>query len=414
MRESRAVVAIGFVAGIVLGGAATLLLRPTGAAMVAPSEHPAVHAAGETPPDPAAAPGKRDAGADGKLERIAAPGNDADELVSAALRTRAMAEIRRGWAESRKDAVPDEVMQRSLDSYCRTIIEAPAEMGRSAAKERSEKETRAAAVASGDAFAMLKQVGGDEPEVRELMRTPARFAELFRPQVGGATVDGRSIEGKKLDDGSVITFPAGVFAVSDFSTTRTPSPTDITVRGAGMDATLLVIAQGLSPRDGMARFAIEDCTVFAQSGITDVRGEPTVLALRRVRVVGFDCGTGSSVVFYTHMAAVLAQDCRFEGGYGRSPIHGCLINGQQPMLARFEGCVFARMALDYASEPTIVFANCSMTDLLRPLPRGPVYENCRSQVNELAQRSEWEALRASLTRDLNDLFPQWQQRLERR
>ena len=201
-----------------------------------------------------------------------------------------------------------------------------------------------------------------------------------------------------------------MFALPDLGRGREPFPSDVTVRGAGMDRTLLV-ARAQHPRGDLRRLAIEDCTVYADNALVDSR-QATVLALRRVRVVGFDCGAGSSVAIYASgTAAVLAQDCRFEGGYGRSPSSGNLINTDGTLLARFESCLFDRMGLQYVRAASTVFANCTMTDLLGQLPSGPVYENCRVQPNELYRLGQWQQVEETLRRDLDTLFPQWQQQL---
>lgn len=59
--------------------------------------------------------------------------------------------------------------------------------------------------------------------------------------------------------------------------------------------------------------------------------------LRRMRVVGFDCGAGGSVAFYTRACAILAQHCRFESGFGTNPEgYANLLRAGGAVAARFE------------------------------------------------------------------------------
>lgn len=326
-----------------------------------------------------------------------------------ALRDHAIAEARRGWQEVRGDAMPDDVLQRLLGDFEQQVRELPFVWGKRLAKEATTVEAKAAALANADALAILATVEGDEPEAAAFVAGP-RFATLFGARGGGNVVDGPSRKpDEPLAAGTVLTFPAGVFALGDLGRGNEPFPSDVTVRGTGMDATLLVV-DSLSARSVVDRFAIEDCTVFSDSGITDMRQHAAVLSLRRVRVVGFDCGAGGSAALYLFgKSALLAVDCRFEGGYGRAPGgYANLMDTRSLCLARFERCLFDRTSLTDAGA-TARFVGCELRELLGAAPTASTYENCRSTVIDPAR--QWDA--DYRRRDLNALFPQWQERLRR-
>jgi hypothetical protein len=344
-------------------------------------------------------------------ERVEPP-SVGDELVTEALRAHARRGIARGWAEARDDPVPDATVAELLAEFERTLLALPEALGKRSAEEQSELDRQARALAQADAVAWLEGLPPNEPELAAVARDPERFARLFQPQSSGAAVDGVGLgDDDPLVDGAVIVFPAGVFAVDDFARGRVPFPRDVTVRGAGMDATLLVM-EDLGPRGALERLTFEDCTVYtANCGVIDIRGGPTALTLRRMRVVGFDCGAGGSVAFYTRACAILAQHSRFESGYGTNPDGlANLLRAGEAVAARFEACTFERLDLADAAAPGAVFQGCRMIDLLAEPRSGPLYQDCTISVLPSEQR--WDE--ATRKRDLNDLFPAWQTRLVRR
>jgi len=77
-------------------------------------------------------------------------------------------------------------------------------------------------------------------------------------------------------------------------------PRDVTMAGAGIDATMLVLGGDLGTRDSLRNFAIRDCTVHTNNHyLFDQRVKPAAVRFERVRVVGFDMGAGASCVFGT-------------------------------------------------------------------------------------------------------------------
>lgn len=346
-----------------------------------------------------------------RLPAQAEPGSSEGPL-SAALRAYAATEIARGWREARSEEIPAEDARELLVEFETQVLALPFALGARAAREKTEGEVRANGLDLARPELWLSTLDERAPELRELARDPQRFESLFTPRAAASAVDGTALrEGDALAPGAVVQFPAGVFAVADLARGRDPFPSDLIVRGAGMNATLLVLDQ-LNPREALERFTLEDCTVFTTNcgAVSTSRGANT-LTLRRVRLTGFDCGAGGSYALYLRSAAILAVGCRFESGYGRNPGgYANLLRQSGPLVARFEGCTFERVDLAGAVRPGVVFSRCTMTELLDEPGEGPLYEACSITVMEPELR--WNA--EHRTRDLDLLFPGWEARLERR
>ncbi len=391
----------GALVGALCGLAGGLVLRAPGATTVAVGADVARHERGAAAPD-AATPGPGAAPA--PMQRLPAG------PVAADLDTFAAEEARRAWRAVRSDDLPDETLQRIVRDYELQVRELPAAWAARAAAEASEREQRAAALAGNDAVAALRALDGRDDDARAFAGSP-RFAGLFAPRGGGVNVDGvLHRQGQPVPTGAVLAYPAGVYEVGSLVPHSEPFPADVTLRGAGMDATLLVLEEQTVTRWPLERLRIEHCTVFCDS-IVDVRNQPASIVLSGVRVVGFDCGAGSAAAFglYGGIGALLVQNSRFEGGYGRAPqSYANLMDARGTCLARFEACVFDRVSLDNAG-PAVHFVGCVMQELLGAAPTGPVYENCRITVIDPQKQWDGEYRR----RNLDDLFPQWRERLRR-
>ena len=424
MKNPTLVLALMFLAGLLAGAAAVAL--SSGGATAARGRQRAADEASAPERTVPKEPASKDTAPKEAACELAGPGEprtapsaeprrvrDGDEgpLFSDALRSYARDEILRGWSETRRDPMPEDVLARLLSDYEELLRSAPALLGRKEAEAATLRDSQRTALERGSGVEWLRALKGNESEIADLPQAPERFAELFRPKSSGRLHDGTTLAADDvLGNGDVLTYPAGVFLVDDLARGRDPFPTDVTLRGAGMDATLLVMDE-LSPRSALERFSVEDCTVFADGGIADVRTDPTLLALRRVRVVGFDCGAGGSYALNLRGCALSAAQCRFESGYGRNPDgHANLIRDTTPLVARFDGCTFERVSLAGARLPSVVFAGCEMHELLDEPPEGPVYANCRITVLPREHAYDAEVRR----RDLNDLFPGWRERVQRR
>ncbi|MCE9595585.1 MAG: hypothetical protein K8S98_15465 [Planctomycetes bacterium] len=311
--------------------------------------------------------------------------------------------------------MPQETMTAGWNEFRSEVLALPDRIGTRLATEANAADALAAALAASDAFELLKLL--DETEAgpfENLVGDASAFAKLFECKSGGGgVVDGAALAREQrpdVVDGTELRHPAGVQRVDLNKLNRgTKFPRCLVVRGAGIDRTLLVW-ETLRTRDRVERIELSDLTLFA-TNVFDLRHDFATIVLERVRVVGFDCGAGSSAAFDTHGNALLARDCRIEGGYGRGPGDGRLFDVRTPaLLARFENCVLSRVAIEarlLRERSTVVFDHCAFLETTEPSetfvspPRGLVLVACRATSPNGDDDS------AQL--DLNDLFPGWRQ-----
>ena len=223
--------------------------------------------------------------------------------------------------------------------------------------------------------------------------------------------------GPSLADGVELQFPAGVYRLKGLMNVREgPFPRDVTVSGAGMDATLLVLRQDLNHRSRIRNLTLRDCTIHTDGNyLFDLRNEFGSMRLERVRITGFDMGAGASCVFKAPGTALYARGCRIEGGFGRSPGSGRLFDVRSDaLLARFEDCWFDTVNLDSSQirrGASVVYADCIMRNILDRSPQEaarPRNVLFPGTVIHYHDRDRGD----SLARDLNDLFPDWKERIE--
>ncbi len=335
-------------------------------------------------------------------------------LISAELRRYALDEIAAGWQEKRKDPIPEPLRDVGFQEFEGIVRRTPREIGRRLAGHQDDLD----ALASNDILTILRALdrGSLGPQL-ELIRDADRFRSFFRCS-GGGTVDGLAAfhanEDLHVDSQTTLDFAVGVHsAYSGWLSHMKPLPNCITVAGAGMDRTLLVMGD-LSTNGVVDRFSIRDCTVYTNDRyLFDLRREPAVLTFDHVRFCGFDMGAGSSCLLGTRATAVLATDCRFEGGYGHNPGSGTLFDVRtDALLARFERCSFSHMAWQSGwirPGATLIFAHCTFEDVFgskrsiqsdRP---GIVFDGCT-----VIPADPPDGRPAAL--DLNELFPDWRAR----
>lgn len=371
-------------------------------------------------------------------ERTAASPQD---LIGPQLREWARRVIREAWKGSRGDDIPDERLERGTRDFEIAVFSAPAAIGRRLAEERTREELLARDAHSGGAFALLDKLSKEPTPMPQLASDPAAMQALLARSSPETTVRAEVLGkklGDKLESGKTYSYPAGVFSVGiDFNGVQ-QVPQDVTIAGAGMDATLLVLDGDIYSAKVLQRFSIRDCTVFTNNHyLFDQRVAPATVLLEHVRVIGFDMGAGGSCAlsFSGDGLVLLARDCRFEGGYGRSPQHGRLMSMSSPaMVVRMEHCRIDRVALGADGAlggGTMAFWECTLTDLLDPQMRfaAPAQrlgyeETLRSSPGLVFQgttisffdNAAWNLAPTSWdvpTRDLNELFPGWKQALER-
>ncbi len=216
-------------------------------------------------------------------------------------------------------------------------------------------------------------------------------------------------EAGELVAGMVIRFGPGVHHLDERAFRGADGdslPADITVIGAGMDATLLALGD-ISIDSVVERLAFRNMTLDCENnGLFDLRNESMLLDLERVRIVRFDAGHGGCKIFGVTRGSVLrARDCQIVGGYGRSPGNGDIFR-RGPVIARFENCHF-ELVDDWPrlKNSRIHYKGCTFA-LLRKNPAdypvdGELYENC-SFSDPLGSP----AAEARMNKKLSDLF--WQ------
>ena len=363
-------------------------------------------------------------------ERVAASpsaGLRADDvLITPALRRRAEAELRRGWGSVRPDEMPQDDLGEGATKYEAIVLESPYSIGRQLGERRTKAEAALEDARTGGLFALLDALaaGGVGPLV-EVVRDAGRFEPFFaRDAEEGArsALDDREHPDALVGDGTTLTWPAGVFRVVNLMWEKSPYPRDVTLAGAGIDATMLVIGDGsgndalVTNGKSLRNFAIRDCTVHTNGNyLLYMHTLPVSVRFERVRFVGFDAGAGGSCLISAGALALTARSCRFEGGYGLVPSSGTLIDVRSDaVLCRFEGCTFSLLSLriwDWHPGATAVFLGCTLDRMLddamthAQLKPGVVFDGCSCSRFE----GTWDEVPKL---DLNALFPNWLQRIE--
>ena len=363
-----------------------------------------------------------------------------DDVLGARLREYARQGIRAAWKETRGDEISDERLESGMREFELAVLSLPAGIGRRLAEERTREELLARDARTGGAFALLAKLAETPTPLPELASDPAAMQALFARGSAESTLRaeglGKSLA-KQLESGKTYSYPAGVYPVEIDFNGVSPVPEEVTIAGAGMDATLLVLSGDIYADKPLKRFSIRDCTVFTNDNyLFDQRGAPATVLLERVRVIGFDTGAGSSCAlgFSGGGLVLLARDCRFEGGYGRSPQHGQLMDiRSSALVVRMERCRIDRTTLGadrlYPGS-TLAFWQCTLSDLLDPQVRFAGAEQRQAFEQSLRATAGLVFQATSITffdnaahdlaptswdvpaRDLNELFPGWKQALE--
>ncbi|MEM6671974.1 MAG: hypothetical protein AAF726_03970 [Planctomycetota bacterium] len=373
------------------------------------------------------APGPRTApsveGRDAGDRRTAGGETQAVGLFSAPLMEHAEKGIVQGWKQERSDDPTDEELVEGLDSFQGTTLTLPMAIGMRLARRRTESERAIEDIARGGLMDLLGRLESGEASgpYFDLVGDRAAFDQSFVAKSTGPALNAttalsqRELQNSEpVVDGSTLQFPAGVFALQEFGRYWDKRfPRDLTVRGAGKAATLLVLQSDVSADDVVHNLSFERCTVYTNGNyMFDVRDPSMSLTLREVRVTGFDKGSGSSCVFGTEALALRAIDCEFLGGYGRSPRSGQLFDVRHDgLLARFERCVVERTNPFHSigGGATVVFASCDLRDVWTHGTRVP--DNVRLDGTTLGWLDGQPG--DELKRDLNDLFPGWKEDLRR-
>ena len=108
----------------------------------------------------------------------------------------------------------------------------------------------------------------------------------------------------------MLSFPAGIHRLDERrlrGPRGEPFPTDVTIEGAGMDATLLRLSDISIPSD-VERLTIRDLTLDCENdGLFDLRSGDASLDIAGVRIVRFDASHGGCRIFTGDRGTVLVM-----------------------------------------------------------------------------------------------------------
>lgn len=344
------------------------------------------------------------------LDSSPAETRTSEGLISEALRKYALEGIDAGWHETRTDALPEPLLTQGFAEFQAVVLTRPREIGRRLAQRRGHEEK----LASDDPFALLEAIteGSLGPQVA-IVNDRERFSRLFAC-TGGPSINGLSLlpgtESSELPEGATVTYPAGLHDIEMLARKlQHKSPRCLSIRGAGMDNTLLQF-RSILVVDKLDRFELRDCTVMSSCDAIDLRAAG-VWRAERVRFIGFDCGAGGCGVFDVGRGGVLElESCRIEGGFGRNPGDGCLFDARSSaMLARIDHCTFDGLRLSsnqWGYGMTVVFDHCRMENMLdAALPIDHEEDGLVLIATTIGLRPEDAGRLAK--RDLAELFPAW-------
>ncbi|MEM9381119.1 MAG: hypothetical protein AAGB93_14300 [Planctomycetota bacterium] len=344
-------------------------------------------------------------------DRTPLPGDPEDEMFSRALLEHHASEFVRGWKTVRSDTPPEPVLTRSEALFRQSALLVSARMGENAAEDRTRSEELERSIADDDGPAMLEAFRRGDWEPDEDFFAGDTLERLTRAATSKASVDGvdfLSNREQRLEDGVTLTFGPGVFELDERRLRAADDdriPNDLTIVGAGRDATLLQMGD-LGARGSFERLTFRDITLDAQNdGLFDHRSDGATVSFRRARIVRFDAGHGGCTIFSLNGGVFLdANDLEILGGYGSSPGNGSLLDGRGT-IARFRNCRFELVEmrkLRSGNGARVEFSGCSFA-LFGPDPR----EWARSELvfNGCSYRLVERTADDDGSRSIQDLFP---------
>ena len=310
-------------------------------------------------------------------------GKGPDELFSAALIRHFESGFHKGWHEVRDDDPDEATLARGRETFEETVLGLPRDLGRSAGETAVRRDRLDAALRDGDGLTLIELAADGTWEPDDALEV---LDLCCAPREHSGTVDGDQFAGAgKVQKGLVIHFGAGVHTLSPRRLTPDrgePFPSDITIQGAGMDATLLNLEE-ISLRHPVERLAFRNLTIFTCDDYGfDLRNAGAVLDYEGVRSVGFDIGAGGSLCFSVNRGVMIrARDSQFLGGYGRHPGSGNLWRGDT-LVARFERCRFELVDLEVGRlrSGKVVFQQCVFglmdRDPMKSASTRVLFQNC--------------------------------------
>jgi len=340
--------------------------------------------------------------------------NPESPMFSKALLEHFHKEFIQEWRKVRAVDPNKEQLALGEERFREIVLRFPAEIGRLSAEECNDKDALEKAMACGDGVSLIASVENDC-----YTHDPERFGELIHqcvtPRVAGPTLSSKDFaEGKEVDivEGTIIEFGPGIHKLDECKL-RGPDkrglPSDVTIRGMGMDATLLRIGD-IGINGDVNRLAFRNLTLDAENeGLFYLRAGSLVLDLENVRIVRFDAGHGGCTILDAKNGNVIkAINCEIIGGYGRSPGKGNLFDRGDSVLAHFTNCRIELLKLGLrpsSQDGHILFQNCTFS-LLRTNPLEKPMANIEFTGCKFETLWDFQMPREKLRKDLGDLF--WQ------
>ncbi|MBL8840678.1 MAG: hypothetical protein JNL90_04010 [Planctomycetes bacterium] len=354
--------------------------------------------------------------------RDASDGASTSSAFAEELRARGRVGIARGWAALRPDPLPSTELDRGLAELEATVEKLPESIGAKLARAATEREQSLRLGSAAELLATMEESKAVDPA---FVRDAGRFDALFERRSATEPFDGRELiagahgELPALQDGALLSFPAGVFdpELDELFIRQRPMPRDVTIAGAGIDQTLLCF-DDLHVFGDVVNLTLRDFTFFNDGCLFDLRGKTrATITVERVRVTGFDCGAGGSSALNLAPTALRAIDCVFAGGFGDSPYNGYLCDVRvDGFLARFDRCRFEHLTLWHTPRDAwqLVFAGCTFDHVAASsrkdgtLPAGIEFVGGVPAFGSPAPPGDPPA-----ARDLDALFPGWREKLDR-
>ncbi|MEO1697078.1 MAG: hypothetical protein AAFU73_07275 [Planctomycetota bacterium] len=373
-------------------------LEPVNAAREAPESRPS---GGEAPPD-------RDAQSRAAL---------IDSLFSDSLLEHARDGFERGWSFAREDSPDESRIEAGVEAFREGVLELPVAIGLEAARELNTQEELAADARLGGTFALLERLDSKRAgPVFDVVLDQKTFDGLFERSSTPSVRDGLTAlrSDDPIEDGATLDVPSGVYVLGDLGRKLgVDFPTDLTIRGAGRESTLIVVSSDWSTYARVRNLTLERCTVHANNNyLFDVRTEPMSVTVRRARLIGWTSGAGSSCLFGTEELALRVEDSEIDGSFCRSMRSGQIFDVRtNGLVARFDRCrIRATRPFRYVRDgATLAFVNCTFEEILSSPKEVPANVRVQGGAVQWFQGDDPEILK----RDVNELFPDWAERVER-
>lgn len=176
---------------------------------------------------------------------------------------------------------------------------------------------------------------------------------------------------------------------------------------------MLVLESDWSAYGRVRNLTIEGLTIHANNNyLFDVRKPSMSITIRRCRLTGWTTGAGSSCLFGTEGLVLRVEDTEITGAYCRIPASGQMFDVRHAgLLARFENCTIEAMRpfASFRSGGTVAFVGCRIRNAVgrsTEIPGGVSLPG--TEVDWFQGEDE-----SALARDLDELFPDWESRMER-